>query len=160
MNALAGLFGAMNMSPAELAEFHAVLWIIGGVVLAALELLAPGFFLIWVGLAALGTGLLTSLLALTSEWSFVAFIGLAGALVGGVARRLRARKLVDTVNAPSAGLIGRTCIAEAFRGEEGRVTLGDGVWPARTTDATVPVTGDALRVIGLDGTTLLVTKPM
>ena len=48
-------------------------WAIGGVILMALEMAAPGFFLIWLGLAALivGAGNFIKPLSLGGEWAFV-----------------------------------------------------------------------------------------
>ena len=36
----------------------AVLWLLGGLALLVAEVLAPGVFMMWLGLAALGTGAL------------------------------------------------------------------------------------------------------
>ena len=54
------------------------------------------------------------------------------------------------------GLIGQSCRALAFQDGEGRVSFGDGTWSARMADRTTPATGQPLRIVGLDGTTLLV----
>ena len=40
------------------------LWLIGGVVLLIMEVIAPGFFLVFVGAAAMATGLFTLLFGL------------------------------------------------------------------------------------------------
>jgi membrane protein implicated in regulation of membrane protease activity len=131
-------------------------WMLGGLLVAVLEMLAPGFFLLWVGLAALGTGVVATVSGLGPEPQFAVFVVLTATMVGGVGLRMRRRVVVDTVNAPAAGLIGATCRALAFRDGEGRVALGDGTWQARVTDGEEPMAGTALRVVGLDGTTLLV----
>lgn len=133
------------------------IWIVAGLVLAGLEMLAPGVFLLWIGLAAVGTGVVTELSAFGWQAQLVLFIALTAVLVGLIAVRQKRRPTLDPVNAPAAGLIGQTCRAIDFLGHEGRVSLGDGTWPARLTDATQPVAGQALRVVGLDGTTLLVS---
>ena len=132
------------------------LWILVGLLLAALEMVAPGFFLLWIGLAALGTGVIVTLTAFGVEAQFAVFVALTALLVGGAGLRLRRRITVDSVNAPTANLIGATCRAVAFQDGEGRVALGDGTWQARTTDGAEPAPGTALRVVALDGTTLLV----
>jgi membrane protein implicated in regulation of membrane protease activity len=62
------------------------------------------------------------------------------------------------VNAPTAGLIGSTCHALAFEAGEGRVSFRDGTWSARVADASAPQAGEVMRVVGLDGTTLLVER--
>ncbi len=57
---------------------------------------------------------------------------------------------------PPSGLVGRLCRALAFDGVEGRVSFRDGTWPARMSRGEVPVPGAPLRVVGLDGTILVV----
>ena len=56
-------------------------WIVGGLVVAALEMLAPGFFLLWVGLAALGTGVLAEVAGMGAQGQFAVFVGLTAVLV-------------------------------------------------------------------------------
>lgn len=138
-------------------------WMVAGLVLAGLEMLAPGVFLLWIGLAALGTGVATELLGAGSEAQAGLFVVLTAGLIGGVALRLRRRTAVAGVNAPGDGLIGQTCQALTFSGPEGRVSLGDGTWYARMVghlgDGVVqPAAGQTLRVVGLDGTVLLVAN--
>lgn len=132
------------------------IWMVAGLILAGLEMLAPGVFLLWIGLAALGTGAAAELGGFGWHGQLALFVLLTALLVGLAAWRLRGRPALDPVNAPAAGLIGQTCHALAFQDNEGRVTLGDGTWSARTTAGETPASGQALRVVGLDGTTLLV----
>lgn len=132
------------------------LWLIAGLLLAALELIAPGFFLLWIGLALCGTGLLTGIFGLGWPGQLAFFSALAVAFVGLAARRRRTTP--DTVNDPNVGLLGATCYALAFEAGEGRVRLRDGSWQARMADGGSPLEDEPLRVVGLDGTTLLVTR--
>lgn len=131
-------------------------WIVAGLLGCAAEMALPGAFLLPVGLAACGTGLATEGLGLSGAWQVVLFVGLTGALVAGVWRVRGRGARVDAVNAPGAGLIGRTCHAVSFEGAEGRVALGDGTWAARMADGSAPAAGAALEVVGLDGTVLVV----
>ena len=135
------------------------IWLTAGLVVGAAEMLAPGFFLIWIGLAACGTGALTAAFELDWHGQLAAFAALAIVLVGLAAWRLRRRPMPDLINAPTAGLIGASCYALGFQAGEGRVSLRDGTWQARVADASAPVSGEVLRVVGLDGTTLLVERP-
>lgn len=132
------------------------LWLIAGLLLAAQELILPGVFLLWIGAAAIVTGLLTVAAGLTLHWQVAAFAALAIALVALAA--LRRRAVPDTVNGPSTGLIGTTCYALAFEAGEGRVRYRDGTWQARLTDGATPAANDPLRIVGLDGTVLLVAR--
>ena len=136
------------------------LWLVAGLVLAGLEMVAPGVFLLWVGLAALGTGGLTLLAGLGWHAQLGVFVALAIGLVGLVGLRLR-RPGVDAVNAPGANVVGQLCRCISFEQGEGRVSLGDGQWPARLAAGDTalpgqPLPGEALRVVGLAGTVLLV----
>ena len=136
----------------------AALWLVAGIVVGAAELLAPGVFLLWIGLAAIGTGALTEGCGLGWHWQLASFVVLVAMLIGLAAWRVRHRVAPDVVNAPTAGLIGASCYALSFEAGEGRVSLRDGTWPARVADASAPVSGEVLRVVGLDGTTLLVAR--
>lgn len=135
-------------------------WIVAGLLGCAAEMVVPGAFLLPIGLAACGTGIITAVAGLGWTGQFAAFAALTSALVGAAAIRLRHRRQApDALNAPGADLIGQTCRALEFEGAEGRVSLRDGTWPARMTDRPSPASGEALRVVGLDGTTLLVARP-
>ncbi len=132
------------------------IWLLAGLLLGALELILPGYFLLWIGLAAMGAGLLTTVFAFGLHWQLAAFTTLAVALICVAA--MRRRPVPDTVNAPNAGLIGTTCYALGFEAGEGRVRFRDGTWQARITGGLTPQANEPLRIVGLDGTTLLVTR--
>lgn len=136
----------------------AALWVVAGLVLCAAEMVAPGVFLLWIGVAACGTGAAAALFGLGWHAQLGAFVALALALVGLAALRIRQRPKLDMVNAPNAGLVGGTCRAVAFEAGEGRVSFRDSTWLARITDASSPEAGEPMRVVGLDGTTLLVAR--
>jgi membrane protein implicated in regulation of membrane protease activity len=140
-------FGALN---------GGAIWLVAGLLLGAQELILPGYFLLWIGLAAIGTGLLTTALPIGQTWQIAAFAALAVGLIAVAA--LRRRSVPDTVNAPNAGLIGLTCYAIGFNAGEGRVRLRDGTWQARTANGSTPDLDEPLRVISLDGTTLVVSR--
>ena len=53
------------------------IWMTGGVILCALEAMAPGMFLLWLGVAAIATGLVMSFAALTFAWSLLVFCAFA-----------------------------------------------------------------------------------
>lgn len=133
-------------------------WLVAGLVLCAAEMVAPGVFLLWIGLAACGTGAVAAAFDLGWTSQLGVFVVLTLVLIGLAGWRLRHRPPRDVVNAPAAGLIGATCHALAFQAGEGRVSLRDGTWAARVADASSPASGEVMRVVGLDGTTLLVAK--
>lgn len=134
------------------------IWAVAGLLLCAAELLLPGVFLLWIGLAALLAGVSTAALALGGPAQVAVFIAFALVLIAAPVR-MRRRPQRDLVNAPDAGLIGASCTAVEFREGQGRVRFRDGIWPARTRGEPSPPPGENLRVVGLDGTTLLVERP-
>ncbi len=135
----------------------AAIWLVAGLLLAALEMVAPGVFLLWLGLAAILTGAATAVFTPGIVLQLGLFVALTAALVALVATRLRSPG-ADTVNAPDAGLVGQQCRALDLAHGQGRVALGDGTWSARVADGTTPTPGQTLRVVGLEGTTLLVAS--
>jgi membrane protein implicated in regulation of membrane protease activity len=60
------------------------LWLIGGVLLLTAEIIAPGFFLVFIGAAAIATGLFTVLFGLGSAPQLVLFVlyALLAVLIG------------------------------------------------------------------------------
>ena len=131
-------------------------WLGIGLVLLVAEIIVPGVFLMWLGIAALGTGgalLLTGLPGFGLQVACFAVLSLGSIAVG-----LRLRKPpVRRFNVAESGLVGRTAHALDFEGGEGRVRLGDSDWPAQLASAGASPPRDArLRVVGVRGTVLLV----
>lgn len=132
-----------------------VLWLLAGLVVCGAEMLLPtGGYLLWIGAAAAGTGLLTEALEFGLTGQVVAFVLLVAGLLA--ATRLR-KKGLPLVNVPDDDMVGRTCRAIAFQGLDGRVRVGDGSWAARLAGGPEPAPDTAMRVVGREGTTLLVT---
>ncbi len=131
-----------------------IVWLAVGLVLLVLEVLAPGVFMMWLGLAALGTGVATLSAGIGFELQVVTFAVLAAI---SLAVGLRRRRHPARINTQPAGLAGRPATALTFHGREGRVRVGDSDWAARVpTDVPQPDPGARLRVEGVDGTVLIV----
>jgi len=132
-------------------------WMVAAVVLAVAEILAPGFFLIWLAAAALATGFLALLIGFGLAAQLGLFAILAIAAIYAAKRWLRDNPIVSSdplLNDRAARLIGDTVeVVEAIVGGSGRVRVGDGVWNARGPDTPV---GTRVRIIGADGTLLKV----
>ncbi|WP_158809835.1 NfeD family protein [Beijerinckia sp. L45] len=134
-----------------------LIWALVGIALCGAELLHPGVFLLWIGLAAVCAGGVTWLAGMAFPWQTVVFLAcLAGSVAIPVLRRRNRPHEDGGVNAPASGLIGKTCRALAFDGAEGRVTFRDGTWSARVASGDAPAPGTLLRIVGLEGTTLVV----
>ena len=132
------------------------IWVVAGLVLAALEMVHPGVFLLPIGGGAVAAGLLTAALGFGWHGQIAAFVGCTLLLVALLAKRLLRARRPDLVNDPARSLVGQSCRAISFRDGEGRVSLGNGTWAARVQGGIDPETGQALTITGLDGTTLLV----
>jgi hypothetical protein len=133
-------------------------WMLAGVVLVVLELILPGAFLLWLGLAAIGTGAICAVAPVGFAVQVVIFAVLAPlSIAWAMTRRRRMRP--SNVNTPGSGLVGRSATCIGFAGGEGRVRVGDSDWPARLADAAASPLPDApLEVVAVDGLVLLV-KP-
>jgi membrane protein implicated in regulation of membrane protease activity len=133
------------------------LWMIGGVLLLIAEVLAPGFFLLFIGAAAIITGLFALLfgLGLPAQLALFAIYALIAVLIG---RRFYGNADVDSsdplLNDRTGRLIGRTVTVVADVDDRGgRVRVGDSEWSARGGPA---ATGDLVRIMGVDGNCLKV----
>src|SRR5688500_3959609 len=108
-------------------------WLILGLVLIGLELVAPGVFLIWLGLAAVLTGLLDAALDLSWQPAVLMFAVLAvvSVIVGWMATRSRNE---DEGGRPSLNRRGYTLVGQVFTLESpviegsGRIRVDDSSW--------------------------------
>lgn len=132
-------------------------WLIGGLLLLVAELLAPGVFLLFVGAAAMITGLFVLLFGLGLAPALALF-ALYTAVAVMIGRKVYANRGVNSpdphLNDRGARLIGRTVIAtSAIDQGSGRVRVGDSEWPARGGPAAA---GAQVVIRGVEGNCLLV----
>ncbi|MGO4355465.1 NfeD family protein [Rhizobium sp. RAF36] len=134
-------------------------WVIGLILLAA-EMIVPGFFLVWIGLAALAVGVLSFLLWDAGFWVWEVQLILFAAFA--VATTFVGRKLTlrhDATDEPflnqrGASLVGRTAtLAEPIREGRGRIRLDDTIWQVMGPD--LPV-GTRVKVVASNGRDLTV----
>ncbi len=133
-------------------------WLTLGLMLAALEMVVPGVYLIWLAVAALATGALTWTFGLGLPMQIIDFIFLSLIAVYSARRFLRDRPIASAdplINNRSGRMLGQTAIVtlEIDEGGSGRVKLGDSEWIARGPE--LPV-GARVRITGSDGAVLLV----
>lgn len=134
-------------------------WLIIGGVLMIAEMIAPGFFLLWIGAAAAVTGLVTLALGIGQAAQLLLFAVVAGIAVLA-ARHFRVGQAIASddplLNDRGARMVGRVVTAvEPISADDGRVKVGDSVWTARG-DAASP--GDQVRVIAVEGNVLRVAR--
>src|SRR5690606_23417406 len=112
-------------------------WMVLGTALLALEIVVPGVYLLWLGVAAILTGTLSLQLWDSAFWVWqlqvVVFLvlSIASALVGR--RFFPATGTEDTdqplLNQRDRQLVGRTAtLAEPITEGKGRIRLGDTLW--------------------------------
>lgn len=132
-------------------------WLIAGVLMMALELLAPGVFLFWLGLAALLTGLLS--FVVTPSWQaqillFAAFAAAAVPLWRRIAHQKPGTNSNPFLNKRTEALVGRVCVVEKpIVNGEGIVRIDDTIW--RVVGPDTPE-GARVRIVKADGASLTV----
>ena len=133
-------------------------WLIFGVVLMALELMAPGVFLFWLGLAALLVGLVS--FAFTPSWQvqILMFAVFAAAAVP-LWRRLSRSNAAPSADSPflnkrTDALVGRVFTLEKpIVDGAGTVRIDDTVW--RIAGPDVPA-GSRVKIVQAHGASLTV----
>ena len=133
------------------------LWAIGGLILLIAEIIAPGFFLVFLGVAAIATGLFTLLFDLGLGPQLALFV-VYTALAVMIGKRWYGEPDSDDpsikLNEPAKRLVGKTVtVVEAVDDHGGRVRVGDGEWSARGGPAAA---GERVKVTGVDGNCLTV----
>lgn len=136
-------------------------WLILGFLLITFEVLVPGTFLLWPGIAAVLTGVLAYVapgLAWQVDAVVFAALTVASALLG---RRLYARLKQPAADEPALnrraqGHIGsvHTLTAPIVDGQ-GRMKVGDSTWKVLGPDSPA---GTRVRVVGVDGIALVVER--
>lgn len=132
-------------------------WLTLGVVLAGLEILVPGVYLIWLALAAIATGLLTAVIGLSLPFQVLDFACFALIFAFSARRFLRDTPIESAdplLNRRGARMVGQTAlVVQAIEHGSGRVKLGDSEWIAQGPD--LPA-GERVRISGTEGSILLV----
>lgn len=135
-------------------------WLIAGVLLLALELMAPGVFLVFIGAAALATGAFTLMfdLALAPQLGLFALYTAVSVYIG---KKIYARPAHDEsdgmLNERAAQLVGRkVTVTKALGSGEGRVKVGDSEWNARADF--VAEAGENVVISGVEGNCLIVVR--
>jgi membrane protein implicated in regulation of membrane protease activity len=133
------------------------MWLIGGVILLIAEVIAPGFFLVFIGAAAMATGLFTLLFGLGVAPQLALFVvyALIAVLAG---RRFYANRHMDSsdplLNDRAGRLVGKVVTVTVGVDEHhGRVRVGDSEWSARGGPAAA---GERVRIMGVEGNCLTV----
>jgi inner membrane protein len=132
-------------------------WMCAGLILAIMEMLVPGVYLMWLALAALITGACAWALPLGTGAQMLLFSAVAIVTLF-IGRRWTGTAAIASedplLNDRMARLVGEpVTVVDALTAGRGRVRLGDSEWPAKGDDAP---TGTVLRVTGHDAGVLIV----
>jgi membrane protein implicated in regulation of membrane protease activity len=135
-----------------------VVWAIAALLLVAAEAMAPGLFLLWIGLAAGAMFFLVwALPGLSPLAQAVAFAVFSGISIGVWIRVFRGRRVATDqprLNKRGEQLIGQVLpLHEAIVNGKGRVKWGDALW---TVEGPELAAGSMVRVVGAHSMSLTV----
>ncbi len=132
-------------------------WLILGFLLLGLEVLIPGTFMLWFGVAAVVTGGLVLAIPMGVQAQIIIFS------IASVISVFIGRYLYSASNSTSENpllhkrgqqLIGQTFkVTQAIENGKGKVKVGDSEWIVKGEDADV---GTIVKVVALDGNSLIV----
>lgn len=132
-------------------------WWLLGVLLMAIEAIAPGFFFLWLGVAALLVGLLLTVLpGLAWTWQLLLFAVLSVGSI--VAWQLRLRRQPTPTQDPLLNRRGHQYVGRVFTLDSpaingySKIRVDDSTWKV-AVDQDYPA-GTRLRIIGVDGVIL------
>jgi membrane protein implicated in regulation of membrane protease activity len=137
------------------------IWMLAAIVFCILEIFTPSFFFVCIGVgcAAAGVGALVSSTGYILQWSLFA----VGAAIGFVFVRPLILKYAyrksDKVKTNTDSLTGKTGrVTEAIDPATGagRVNVGGDDWRAQSVDNAPIALNTRVRVVGLDGITVMV----
>jgi inner membrane protein len=129
------------------------IWVIVGAVLAALEIVAPGVYLLWIGLGAIVVGLVLAFAPdLPGPWQALIFaVAMLGSLSLGfwLQRRSRPPAEQKLLNEETRQLVGRRFRAITdFELGRGRIEVGDTSYAAVSVE---PIrAGETVEVVAID----------
>jgi membrane protein implicated in regulation of membrane protease activity len=133
-------------------------WLVLAAILFALDVLAPGFYLVWFAIASGVVGALLFAVPLENPWPLVVFcaaslisLAIGRALWGSHKERESDRPLL---NQRGRQLVGKTYVlSDPISGGRGRMKVGDTMWTV--TGPNLPA-GQLVRVTNADGIVLTV----
>ncbi|OHV83085.1 NfeD family protein [Mesorhizobium sp. ORS 3428] len=148
-------------------------WMVLGFVLLVMEVVAPGVFMLWIGIAALIIGAISLLVSYAAIWNWQAQLNdaiwtwqvqvlaflILSVISAFIGKRLTAGSAGEgdqpLLNRRGAQMVGRTArLVEPIKDGRGRIRLGDTLW--RVSGPDLPA-GTQVRVTGAADTDLELT---
>jgi membrane protein implicated in regulation of membrane protease activity len=141
-----------------LSYFGPWTWFIIGAALLLLELLAPGVVFVWLGLAAIGVGLIDYVFSMSWQMELVVFsvLSVVFLIVGRpiVSKRLAAETDQPNLNQRNQEFVGKTYkLTEPLKDGHGALVINDTRWRIRGADM---AKGAWVKVTSVDGLELVV----
>lgn len=148
----------MSMSMMIFDEITFWHWLIAGVILIAFEMFVPGVVFMWVGIAAIITGVVAwAAPDLSLEWLLIIFAVLSVISVVSGRMYLTKRPLATDhpkLNRRGQRYVGRTFVlSEPIVDGYGKIKVDDSTWKISGPDL---ATGTKVEVVDVDGTVLKV----
>ncbi|MGJ4858762.1 NfeD family protein [Labrys sp. La1] len=137
----------------EFASINVWGWFVLAAVLIGLEVLLPGAFLIWLGLAAAATGAISFFWPLSWPLALLLFAAL-GVVFAWIGRHFAHKvdasdKEQPFLNRRADALVGQSfTLAEPIVNGVGRIRVGDTVWQVKGADAGA---GARIKVVRIEG---------
>jgi len=132
-------------------------WLLLAAILLVLEVMSPGIFLMWFGMAAAVTALIAFTYDISWQWQLIWFCALSLAAVLLAAKYLRKHPLESErplLNERAVQLIGQSFeLIDPIVNGRGSIKTGDTIW--RVEGPELP-RGARSKVVGADGTLLKV----
>jgi len=129
-------------------------WLIAGLALMALEIMLPGVFLLWFGIAAIITSVVAFFAPDAVTWQVAVFAVCSVVSIFIFSKYVKKASTDDgngNLNRRAERYIGKKC---EYR--DGKVQIADGWWLASSDDELKD--GDKVEVVGVDGSVLKVKK--
>ena len=140
-------------------EINYIQWIVLGLLLMGTEILAPGAFLLWIGIAAIVVGGMAWImpLSVTSQLVLFAILAPVMAILGRNVFGSRQDELEQgTLNRRGDMMIGKVItLSNPIVNGEGKTTIGDSMWTVHGPD--LPV-GTKVKILKVEGNVLLVSQ--
>ncbi len=134
-------------------------WLILGLILLGIEMTVPGFVFLWLGIAALVTGVIALVVDIGWQAEVILFVVLSIALllVGRSYFRREADEMAKgNLNRRGAEYIGRTFeLGEDMRNGSGRLYIGETYWRVRGETLEQ---GTRVKVVATDGPVLVIER--
>lgn len=145
MEQLVGIFGIWTW------------WVLAGV-LFAVELLLPGIFFLWFGLAAVAVGFLNLILPFQGQMQIAIFAVLSAVFLLAARPWLLKRQAFESeqphLNRRMYGYVGRRVfLEEPIRNGQGKIRIDDAQWIVNGLDQ---ASGTWVKIVGVDGHNLVV----